>query len=117
MKNEDVKVIVRALCIMSLTLFINLVFVHLIVYASPAMEIEAFDAAGHEVIFNDGGYAVNAGPVRFVFNEDSLYGEGMYLYDDMDGGMLNPVKDGEYAMNGTFSRVWSVCAVLVGSLP
>ena len=75
MKNEDVKVIVRALCIMSLTLFINLVFVHLIVYASPAMEIEAFDAAGHEVIFNDGGYAVNAGPVRFVFNEDSLYGE------------------------------------------
>ena len=98
MKNEDVKVIVRALCIMSLTLFINLVFVHLIVYASPAMEIEAFDAAGHEVIFNDGGYAVNAGPVRFVFNEDSLYGEGMYLYDDMDGGMLNPVKDGEYVL-------------------
>lgn len=96
MNNEDMKVIARALGIMSLTLFVNLVFVHLIIFAKPCSEIEAFDAAGHEVIFDEDNDTVNAGPVRFVFDEYELKTDEMYLYDDHIGSTLNPVENGEY---------------------
>ena len=33
MKNEDAKVVARALCIMSLTLLVNIVFIHMVIFA------------------------------------------------------------------------------------
>ncbi len=99
MDNEDIKTITRALCIMSLTLIINLIFVHMVIYAAPSavgQEIEALDAMGREVIFDGDGHAVNAGPVRFRFNEDRLDRGEMFLFDDDSGSTLNPVENGEY---------------------
>ena len=96
MNNEDMKVMARALCIMSLTLFINLVFVHLIVFAKPVSGIEAYDAVGQEVVFDDDLDAVNAGPVRFIFDTDELADDEIYLFDDHPGSTINPVEDGEY---------------------
>ncbi len=93
---DDIKVMARALCIMSLTLIVNLVFLHLIIYAAPQNGIEAIDAAGREVRFDGDGNAVNVGPVRFLFDTDRLDDGEMYLYDDGESDLLNPVEDGEY---------------------
>ena len=99
MKNEDIKVITRALGIMSLTLIVNIVFIHLVIFASPhggCGEIQALDIMGHEVMFDGDNHAVNAGPVRFRLDKGHDGGDDIFLYDDMDGGILNPVEDGEY---------------------
>ena len=93
---DDIKVMARALCIMSLTLIVNLVFLHLIIYAAPQNGIEAIDAAGRGVRFDGDGNAVNVGPVRFLFDTDRLDDGEMYLYDDGESDLLNPVEDGEY---------------------
>ena len=96
MREEDIKVMARALCLMSLTLIVNLVFLHMVIYSSPVSGIEAFDAMGHEVRFDEDLNAVNSGPVRFILDEDRLGDGEMYLFDDPDSDLLNPVEDGEY---------------------
>lgn len=98
---ETSRIITISLCIFSLTLLFNLILVHFMAYAATAEEmtggeIRAADALGHDVGF-DGDYgAVNAGPVRFLFDESRLSDGEAYVYDDFKDSTLNPVEDGEY---------------------
>ena len=102
MNNKETSgIITISLCIFSLTLILNIILVHFMAYAATAEEmtggvIRAIDALGHDVVFDEVFNAVNAGPVRFLFDEERL-GEGeAYIYDDFKDSTLNPVESGEY---------------------
>ncbi len=53
MNNEDAKVVARALAIMSLTLLVNIVFIHLVIFDSSRRETEADYAMGNELYYTD----------------------------------------------------------------
>ena len=102
MKDKEISgIITISLCIFSLTLILNIILVHFMVYAATAEEltgdeIRAVDALGHDVGFDEDFNTVNAGPVRFLFDEERLGDGEAYIYDDFKESTLNPIEDGEY---------------------
>ncbi|MBO5552536.1 MAG: hypothetical protein J5966_11330 [Lachnospiraceae bacterium] len=98
---ESERLIIMAVCVCFLTLAVNILLVHFMVYAESLESmtggmVRAVDSTGHEVGFDAGYHAYNAGPIRFIFDQSRLSGEEMYLYED--GSTLNPVEEGEYVL-------------------
>ena len=98
---ESERLIVKAFCVAFMTLIINIILVHFMVYAGSVEDetqgmIRALDSTGHEVGFDEEHHALNAGPVRFIFDSGKLKYKEKYLYED--GSTLNPVENGEYIL-------------------
>ena len=93
------RIVIKAFCVMFMTLIVDLALVHVMVYAESLESVtggmvRAFDSAGHEVDFDEEHDALIAGPVRFIFDRDKLKEGESYLYED--GSTLNPVENDEY---------------------
>ena len=58
--------------------------------------VKAYDMTGGEVRFDSEGQALNAGPLRFVFDMDALLPGESYVYEN--GSTVNPVEDGEFVL-------------------
>lgn len=94
---EYIKPVIKTICVFCTVGILNTAHVDHMLYAASSggdSGIRALDATGHEIVFDADNHAVNAGPVRFIFDEGSLNKGEIYLYDD--GSTLNPVEDGEY---------------------
>lgn len=93
------RLVIRAFCVMFMTLIVDLALVHVMVYAGSLESVtggmvRALDSAGHEVDFDEEHNSLTAGPVRFIFDRDKLQEGECYLYED--GSTLNPVENDEY---------------------
>ncbi len=79
-----------------LTVFAITMFVTAIDVFAAAPYVTAYDSKGYELSFNENNYALNAGSITFLLNEERLASGERYVYDD--GGEISDVEGGKYLM-------------------